>query len=133
MQIGPRELPDSFDDLPRFELCGGMATVLSMLPIDQLEDGNADVLVSLDSGENYVGTFYTVENAQYLLEKFRQESENDDSAYMYDTSEVIVKEISIPVLTKVINAMIKDKSLSHALEQSSGFGSRVGRFEDEET
>ncbi len=121
MQIGTRELPDRLEDLPKFEVYGGTATVLSLLPTDQVEEGNVDVLVALDSGEKYVGTFYTIENAQYLLEKFRQESKNDDSAYCYDRSEVIVKEISIPVLSKVINTMIKDESLSRALEPSSGF------------
>ena len=89
------------------------------LPSDQRANGNIDVHVYPTDGRHYCGTFFTLDNLAWLMDRGRETGECASGAYMWSTRMVIVRELTESNLRIAVEDLIRTGALESALERCS--------------
>lgn len=96
------------------------------IPSDQEKDGNIDIHVYCDDGTHFVGTFFTLENIRWLMEKNRKTGECASGLYTWSTGMVILRELSKASIETVVRDLLKTGHLGVALEGPIDNGDATG-------
>jgi hypothetical protein len=83
----------------------------------EISSGNADVHVFRDGGAHYIGTLYTPENLQSLLQKFQASGECADGCYFFDPSMLVVRDLRPDTIRRAIEAIIQTGEIERAFER----------------
>ena len=82
--------------------------------IDMTDDDNVDVVISLDNGEKYHGTFFTLKNVQNLMNRWKSTGESPrDIACFWASNAVIVEELSLSTMESVVEFYLKNGDFYH--------------------
>ncbi len=73
--------------------------------LDPISD-NVDVEVIFDDGSRYVGTFFTLENIQSILENYQQSGECMKGFYFWATNMILIRRLSRENIAKVVADLI---------------------------
>ena len=69
---------------------------------------NSDVIVTFENGENYIATFYTYQNIEWLRQKNQKTGECLDGKYFYGTDLILIDKLNRVNVANVINHLIKE-------------------------
>ena len=78
--------------------------------------GNIDVHVYLQDGTHYVTTMYTVENLREVLELGRLSGECAGGAYTWDTSMIVMRDLSLATIQAVVEDLIQSGYIQRAMD-----------------
>lgn len=75
---------------------------------------NVDVEVSLDNGERYTATFFTIENITSILAKYKETKECCSGLYFWASDMIVVDKLDDDVIKQTIQDLIKTEELDRA-------------------
>lgn len=82
--------------------------------IDMTDDDNVDVIISLDNGEEYHGTFFTLKNVQNLMNRWKLTGESPRNiACFWASNAVIVEKLSLSTMESVVKFYLKSGDFYH--------------------
>ena len=83
------------------------------------DDDNVDVIVRFATGECYVATFFTVQNLQTLMERYRETGECADGLYVWSTNMIVIARITTENVERAIADLIQSGEFAKAFEGPS--------------
>ncbi len=82
--------------------------------IHSTDDDNVDVIIRLDHGDEYHGTFFTLKNVQNLMNRWKLTGESPrDVACFWASNAVIVEEISLSTIETVVKFYLESREFYH--------------------
>lgn len=81
------------------------------------DDDNTDVIVTLEDGTRYVGTFFTYNNIESLRKKNMSTEECLSGKYFWASDMIIVDRLDITLFNQVIKDMMDDGSFQTAFQK----------------
>jgi hypothetical protein len=82
--------------------------------LDPLDD-NVDVEVAFDDGSRFVATFFTLQNIEKILDRYKQTGECMKGFYFWCSDMIIVRSLSRESITKVVGDLIEKGEFEEAL------------------
>ncbi|MEQ1764458.1 MAG: hypothetical protein ABL984_15115 [Pyrinomonadaceae bacterium] len=82
-----------------------------------LNDDNSDVIVIFENGEKWIASFFTYQNIQTLVEKFRESGECLSGAYFRASDMILIDELSRSRIESVINDLIREGEFETAFDK----------------
>ncbi|MGB1217844.1 MAG: hypothetical protein ACPG5P_08195, partial [Saprospiraceae bacterium] len=88
-------------------------------PKDQwnYEDGNTDVIVTLDNKKRYVATFFTYQNIASLRQTYRKTGECFYGKYFWASDLVLIDNCSKESIEEVIKHLIEEEEFFDAFNE----------------
>lgn len=101
-----------------FQGTGYRARVIQDLPASRASDQNADVLVTLDSGQTYAGVIATAQNIEYLLQKFEADGECAEGAYLWIGHLVILRDFERGTIQSALDDLVNTGEIAQVFAVS---------------
>jgi len=68
---------------------------------------NSDVIVTFESGDKYISTFFTYYNIEWLRQKNQKTGECLNGKYFFATDLILIDKLNREEILKVVNHLIK--------------------------
>lgn len=81
------------------------------------EEGNADVIVTFETGERYAATFFTLDNIHHLLNRFSTTGECVNGQYFWAVDMIIVRKLDQPTIERSIEGLLEEKLFQKAFSK----------------
>ncbi len=78
------------------------------------EDDNIDVEITLENGDRYGATFFTIKNLERLFEKNKRTGEFAAGSYLWATDMLIVEELTHAAMNRALHDLVLSGQLSVA-------------------
>ena len=75
---------------------------------------NSDVIVTMNNGKRFIGTFFTYKNIEYLRQKYEETGECLGGKYFYAADMILIDLINRSEIEKVIFYMIEQNEFESA-------------------
>lgn len=85
--------------------------------LDPIDD-NSDVIVTLESGEQWVASFFTYKNIATLTEKNRTTGECLNGRYFWARDLILIDELTREQIEQVINDLIENEDFEKVFSQA---------------
>jgi len=87
--------------------------------LDLLND-NVDVEVKLLDGSRYAATFFTLENIQQILHRYKKTGECRGGLYLWASDMIVTEKLSRDIILESVVDLLKNGELSHAFSRIEG-------------
>ncbi len=81
------------------------------------QDDNSDVIVTFDSGEKWIASFFTYANIQSLTAKNRSTGQCLHGAYFWANDMILIDELTRPRIQTVIYDLIEAKEFESVFDR----------------
>lgn len=102
------------------EMCEGYELIVFYHDYENNElyttDGNIDVEVVFLDGRRYGATFFTVDNILTVMSRFKKCGECAHGLYFFTSYPIFVREITIDVICRTIDALLSEEDFEYAFE-----------------
>ncbi len=78
---------------------------------------NSDVIVTFENGEEYIATFFTYKNIEWLKKKNKKTGECLNGKYFFATDLILIDRLKREEIFKVINDLINQEEFTTAFEK----------------
>jgi hypothetical protein len=99
---------------------GYSVEILHLVASPLTDADNVDVVVTLESGERFSATFFTLKNIELLLRRYRETGECGGGLYFYTTDMIIVECLTADVIRKSVSDLVESGEFRSAMK-SIGF------------
>lgn len=83
----------------------------------KLDDDNSDVVVTFESGEKWIASFFTYRNIQTLVEKFKTSGECLSGRYFWASNMILVDELTRSRIESTISDLIREGMFETAFDK----------------
>jgi hypothetical protein len=94
-------------------------------PMSEFDD-NVNVQVSLDNGDYYTATFFTLSNIQKLFSTNKKTGECAGGLYFYCSDMIIVERLTAEIIERAVADLITNNELSAAFDSQTPASSNNG-------
>ncbi|MCB9765954.1 MAG: hypothetical protein H6739_39635 [Alphaproteobacteria bacterium] len=118
---GPFERMDAIpESSPLAQRPAYTCKIIAYRPWDP-DDVNLDVDITLETGERYIPTFFTLRNIQWIMDKDKHTGERDGGLYHWTIDSILVERVVEPLMVRAIEDMLDRGLMARACELYSPY------------
>jgi hypothetical protein len=79
-------------------------------------DDNVDVTVDFATGERYTATFFTVENLNSIMERYRESGECANGLYIWSSHMIVIERLTKMNVDRAVQDLVQSGEFRNAFE-----------------
>jgi hypothetical protein len=83
----------------------------------EAEDANVDVVVEFESGRRFGATFFTLENLERLMDRYKQSGECVQGLYVWASEMIVIRRVSYEAIRTAVADLIEAGEFQKAFRE----------------